>query len=401
MYCVAVVFPAVAGTAPDPAGRVLLIYNELGYHSDGFEFSQPAMETFRAALTGNDEYAIPEEIGDVGTNLNYNIPDISPAPSVDILAITDNQGIYDPLIAAFGDEIPDSLSGGNELSHWTQVYDLRFSNNKAAAPEYITLGSEPTSDLSLYASFLADGGGLFIQAEYRIFVERNRGVTSVINMLTAQDVFDHTLIGNQQAHTPIDTYSGYDDFSTNFNDLEAIDHEERLKLVSVGSYPLDQVTDGIPLLASQDIGHMFLWDSHHLVDQNGRLVVSFNINGWADLDPQWQGQVKRGAYASAQNIYALLSGVLDYSIEKSFEPDHGDVGEEGTFFIRVTNNSDHAIADRVITDEVPGCLAVASSSPAWTSQNGNHFTWELPPIAPGETAVIEVDFIVEQFPPCE
>ncbi|ERP31018.1 hypothetical protein [Chitinivibrio alkaliphilus] len=157
-----------ASDAPDHPGHVLLIYNELGYHSDGNEFSQPIMETFRAALTGNPDYAIPEHVG-AGHNLNYNIPEIHPAANVDILNITNNQGIYGPLMEVFGDQISEDLHGGDELSHWTQVYDLRFSNNRPEAPETITTGTEPTSDLSLFRSFLSNGGGLFLQAEYSFF----------------------------------------------------------------------------------------------------------------------------------------------------------------------------------------------------------------------------------------
>ncbi|ERP31017.1 hypothetical protein CALK_2093 [Chitinivibrio alkaliphilus ACht1] len=215
-------------------------------------------------------------------------------------------------------------------------------------------------------------------------------------MLTRERFFYDRILG-QGSYTI--SFSDHEDFNTNFNDLDAIPEEEELRVVSAGPYPMSYIEYGVPLLYSGDLTHMLFWDSPYIEPrQNGRLIVSFNLNAWADLDHLHGGHVKQGAYASAQNIYALLAGVLDYDIEKEFIPDHGDVGDAGTFYIRIQNNSTHEITDRVVTDTVPEALVVTGAQPKWTSREENVFVWELPPIPAGETEEIRVDFTVDHLP---
>lgn len=373
--------PSFADTevgAPKTGERILLIYCDFKTWP---EFGYNAMETFRDALTGNN-----------------GAPDFSPKPSVDILDITSGNGIIGDLNKKFSSEIPDSLKGGNELRYWTQVYDLRFRNLTSGQNEdFITIDiDDPSSDYSLYKALLENGGGLFVQGEYNIFLGRNMGVATLINLLT-RDEFKKENISDLGLKIISSFPSEPENFSTDFQDLGAANGA--IALVHAGAYPMSKINYALPLISSGDNAHMLFWYSKDLKVQNGRMIVSFDINGWADKD---QGSITEATYASVQNIYDLLSGVKNYTVEKSFVPDHADVGDDATFRIYCENKGKTDLVDFHVVDTVDTCLTILSSSPNWDSKKyedgvGTILEWTID-VAKGERDSIVVDFNVAKFP---
>lgn len=363
---------------PKTGERVLLLYCD---YRTQYEFSYFAMETFRDALTGNN-----------------SAPSFSPLPTVDTLEITSGgNGIIDELNAAFGDEIPDSLKGGKELQYWTQVYDLRFRNvYEGENEDFINIDiDDPQSDYSLYRSLLMNGGGLFVQGEYHVFLGRNLGVTTLINLLT-KDEFKKENIINLGLKLISDFPNEPENFSTDFADLT---DGGTIALVQAGAYPMSKIEYALPLIKTGDDAHMLFWYSRDLKDQNGRMIVSFDINGWSD---KTDGQITETTYESVQNIYDLLSGAKNYTVEKSFVPDHADVGDDATFRIYCQNDGKSDLKDFKVIDTVHSCLTILDATPQWDTKVevadvGTILEWTID-IAKGARDSIVVNFNVNSFP---
>jgi len=387
----------VAGV-PTPAGKVLILYNKLGF---GYEFSEPAMLTFYSALTGDQSHVNSNPNRTTANLPDGSIPPITPAPTVDTLNITSSNGIFSNLNSRFGTQIPDSLKGGKELLYWDLVFDLRFANTASAGVQSISLGTAPTSDINLYQSFLTGGGGLFIQAEYNVFTSRNSGVTALVNMFTREN-FDPALIspGSIYQLTPSSYSSVPENFNKDFNDLTSTSLEQPY-IVMGGTYPLSGIISGVPLIKWGTGSLLHLWDSKDLVMQDGRFMVSFDINAWGDHQTDWQGgKVTRATFAFIQNIYDLISGVKSYSVSKAFIPEEIDVGQNGTFTISIENKKDNPLYGFTVTDTVSACLNVISANPTWTSRNGNVFTWNVDEVLGRSTKTITVQYSADQMPPC-
>lgn len=372
--------------APQTGERVLIIYNALS--DTGYQFSEPAMETFKAALESDNSVS--------------GVPVFSPVPTVDILNITRTDGIYTELNTKFGSQFSDSIKGGKELNHWTQVYDVRF-DNKQSGVEAISIDiSNPTCDYSLYKALLESGGGLFIQGEYSSFTKRNEGVTTLINLLTNDKFVSSNVLSSGEAYVNITNFpSDPENFNSDFNVLGG---STELKLFYAGGYPSDLIDEGIPLI-SGDIGPtlnasvVLLWLSKNLKTQNGRMIVSFDINGWADHP---KSCVNEMSYATVQNFYDLFSGVQNYSAEKAFVPDNGEVGDTASFLIMYTNSGKSDLIGFPVIDTVDSCFSVLSSNPAWDSKsdlsNGTtELKWTVD-ISQGKTDTINVEFLVEKYP---
>ncbi len=372
--------------APQTGERILLIYNALG--SADYQFSEPAMETFKAALESNTSVS--------------GVPSFTPVPSVDILNITGTSGIYSELNIKFSSQFEDSIKGGKELLHWTQVYDLRFDNVQSGREAISIDISNPTCDYSLYKSLLESGGGLFIQGEYSSFTKRNEGVTTLINLLTNDKFVSTNVLSSGETYVNIYNFpSTPENFNTDFNVLGG---STPLKLFYAGGYPSDLINEGIPLI-SGDIGAtlnasvVLMWLSKNLKTQNGRLIVSFDINGWSDHP---KSCVNEMSYATVQNFYDLFSGVQNYSVEKAFVPDTGEVGDTASFLIMYTNSGKSDLVDFTVVDTVDSCLTVLSSVPSWELKTslGNGTTelkWTVD-IAKAETDTINVKFVVDKYP---
>lgn len=402
LFIIRASFADIPSGAPDPAGRVLIIYNAKGY---GYEFSQPAAETFEAALTGDISKLNFPTLG-AHPIADSELPKFSPYPQVDMLAITGTNGIYSQLDATYGSIIPDELKGGKELQFWSLVFDVRFDNagnGGNAASDKITLDNIPTSDINLFKELLNDGGGLFIQGEYNVFKVRNQGVTSVINLFTKGNNFDPTKISSNIFQTITSYPANPENFNTDFNDLNSIPIENQLKLVVGGGYPQTEITGGSPLVEYNNESIIHFWDSKDLTMENGRLMVSFDINGWGDHYADYQnGKVSTGAFATIQNIYDLLGGALNYSVFKEFTPSQGDVGDTASFKITVVNNGIVDISGISVTDTISNCLEIISSTPA-ASVNGKVYTWNaatIGTIGANDSVEIIVNFYSTQMPPC-
>lgn len=374
---VSIVLGDTESGAPKTGERVLLLYCD---YNAQYEFGYNAMETFRDALQGSG-----------------SAPSFSPLPEVDVVAITSGNGIVSDVNKKFGSEIPDSLKGGNELRYWTQVYDLRFRNLYTGQNEdYITIDIEdPTSDYSLYKSLLENGGGLFVQGEYSVFQGRNVGVATLVNLLT-NDEFRKENISDLGLKIISDFPDEPENFATDFQDLKSAG---AIALVHAGAYPMSKVDYALPLISTGDNAHMLFWYSKDLKVQNGRMIVSFDINGWAD---KTEGSITEATYASVQNIYDLLSGVKNYTVEKSFVPDHADVGDDATFRIYCDNKGKTDLKDFHVIDTVDTCLTVLSSNPNWDKKEvidgiGTVLEWTID-IAKGSRDSIVVDFNVAKFP---
>lgn len=372
------VFSDTESGAPKTGERVLLVYCDFKTWP---EFGYNAMETFKSALEGSS-----------------GAPSFSPLPSVDIVKITNGaDGIIDEVLTAFGGEIADSLKGGGELRHWTQVYDLRFRNATTGKNEdFITIDiDDPVSDYSLYKTLLENGGGLFVQGEYSMFLGRNMGVATLINLLT-NDQFKKENISDLGFKNITEFPTEPEGFATDFQNLNSGDP---LKLVHAGAYPMNKIEHGLPLISSGDNAHMLFWYSKDLQVQNGRMIVSFDINGWADKK---EGEINATTYASVQNIYDLLSGVKNYTVEKSFVPDRADVGDDATFRIYCTNSGKSDLVDFTVIDTVHPCLTVTGATPLWESKKeipdvGTVLEWTVT-IGQGNRDSIVVDFNVNAFP---
>lgn len=142
-----------------------------------------------------------------------------------------------------------------------------------------------------------------------------------------------------------------------------------------------------------------MWLSKNLKTQNGRLIVSFDINGWSDHP---KSCVNEMSYATVQNFYDLFSGVQNYSVEKAFVPDTGEVGDTASFLIMYTNSGKSDLVDFTVVDTVDSCLTVLSSVPSWELKTslGNGTTelkWTVD-IAKAETDTINVKFVVDKYP---
>lgn len=378
LLCVSTVSADAESGPPKTGERVLLLYCD---YRTQYEFSYYAMETFRDALQGTND-----------------APAFTPLPTVDTLEITSGgNGIIDELQAAFGSVIPDSLKGGKELQYWTQVYDLRFRNVYTGENEdFINIDIDnPQSDYSLYRSLLMNGGGLFVQGEYNVFLGRNLGVTTLINLLT-KDEFKKENIVNLGLKLISTFPSEPENFSTDFADLT---DGGTIALVQAGAYPMSKIEYALPLISSGDNAHMIFWHSKDLKDQNGRMIVSFDINGWSD---KIDGQITETTYESVQNIYDLLSGAKNYKVEKSFVPDHADVGDDATFRIYCQNNGKSDLKEFTVLDTVHPCLTILSATPLWEKKEdvadvGTILQWTID-VPKGARDSIVVNFTVNSFP---
>lgn len=77
----------------------------------------------------------------------------------------------DTLHQAVGNTVTISDGIPADLSPYSQVWDIRFSNNFALS----------VSDRALYGGFLGAGGGMFVMGENSGFMDRNNSILSLIS----------------------------------------------------------------------------------------------------------------------------------------------------------------------------------------------------------------------------
>jgi len=468
--------------APANPGSALIIYN--GHRSSGdqrWDHSIISMEIFRAALSENASLMtsftppfrqpytdiIPPFVNDAGQPsperrlLNVNTLDVRGLGIDNYLrtkfygrgrnAVIDGQ----PFDGDLFDELYDA---GNPLSYWSQVYDLRYIQERWIASDVImsvitTEGAR--SDLAYFRAFMRDGGGIYIQSAYGLYVERNNSLRDVVRALTLDRNFvgvsqnSNILMGTGTSEPtagwtgPIAEFwfnnspqSGQ--FATDFNNLTALQASHPMKWIRSGGIDLtsSENQNAIPLVNAvfpgntRDSSIIILWDSTGLDPEvkNGLLIVGFCVNAWTDHrgpgDPlslpyqtgQGNGVITRTTMAVIQNLYAQLSKTQRYTITKRFVEEERAVDDTGTVVISVHNPNNFAFSlSDGITDELHCRLRFVSGSDrhflvdrdgnrtptaAVLTQTGQTLRWVLNGDIPARSHwAIEFQYIVN--PPCQ
>lgn len=400
--------------APQNPGSALIIYCAKGY---GYEFSQGAMETFRAALAQDmDLIQHPNK----GTIDGY-IPEINPPLTrVNVLDVTSvGVGIETQLRNKFynkgsvkidefdfeGDIFDELYDAGNPLAYWSQVYDLRFVNNGAASAATITTDlSNSRSDISYFKEHLKAGGTLFLQDEYSVFTSRNNGVAAVITEFT-QD--KNHKVSNISAGSIMSTFkfdSTFEKFAYDFNDLAELEKNYRMTWVMAGGVDRSTIPASTPLVLNGNTTVIAAWGTTQMDPSigSGRLIVSWDINAWADYRVDWQnGQISTTTFALIQNIYDLMDGSKQYGVEKKFDPEQLEIGDEGYCIITVNNIGNYGFENIIVDDTLSSCLQYLRTegtiqptmSPA-SGTSGGVLQWKIEYMNPREKKEIKFKFKV-------
>jgi len=410
------------------------------------------MRIFGAALSGDDRFLDDSRFSGLvtahpdlqGLNLAglpfegsqmvaQGIPTIDPALTmINILNIRE-QGIA-PNLRRWANanlrgrdlEIFNELwEAGNPLSFWSQVYDLRYVQmfwnfNANTDLSVITAG-----DIEYFRQFLRDGGGLYIQAAYANFVERNESTIRAINRLTRNNINAQwgqadEAVENFWFNPSIDA----ENFATDFNNLRTLQNTRPMRWVRAGGVSRQNLQRAIPLISNggeQGRAVKVFWNSDGLAEyepgipKNGRIILSFSVSGFRDHNDASGGQgrtiTSQTTLATVQNLYDLMSGTRRYTIAKSFDPEELKVSERGKVRIVVRNPNNYPFAIGKITDELSPCLRFESNLPSFfidnentnitpaqfnTNHNGQRLEWELNGLIPARSDwVIEFEFRVD------
>jgi uncharacterized repeat protein (TIGR01451 family) len=316
------------------------------------------------------------------------------ASSITLLQIhSGNTGIY------------SSLAGANlaakqaYLNSFCQVYDLRFldtCNNTTTGintnPDVLTY-TGPNSDAVLFGGFLSVGGSLFLQAEHHDYYNRNTNLLQFVNDVATSPI-------NQQ-YPSVHTGAGYIIPNTAFTTTYAFNNTYHNLAgagvtltgnfaggISAGNFGSGQSLTNITFDAGS--GAMALaWQGSNLRGAYGagKLIVSFETNAFGEgaIDHTYSNQW-------LQNAYAIQSGCLRYTVDKTFAASTLCVGQTSTFQLCAHNTGTRAIANYSISDTLPTCLTYVGSSPAQTGSAGNHHWWTIANLAAGATSCISVTF---------
>ncbi|MDR0304713.1 MAG: hypothetical protein LBH98_08125 [Chitinispirillales bacterium] len=369
------VWAVSCGEAPKEPGAALIIYNGAGM---GLEFSNPAMQTFRAALSGDERHITysTHENGNLVYDKTDGIPKIDPPLTlVDTLNVT-VQGMDSDLKKTFYGKDPlfDSLyDAGNPLTYWSQVYDLRFRNILAGGAEasITTNLNQKTSDASYFRVFLQSGGALYLQTVRGEFTTRNAGVEFVIKNFTLDKNYTNTKNPISSPDGGNFSFTDNYDFKCNFNDLKDENDKHPMNWAMPGGYPSGEIVHGKPLAknltANSDV--IVAWKTGEMdpIIGNGILIVGWAITAWG---PQSSGGnssvISRATFATIQNIYALMTQTAMYSINKSFSQDGSIIekedGETGTCYITLKNNAIYKVGPIVVRDTLSKCLEYIDKS---------------------------------------
>lgn len=349
------IFPDTITGPPTDGEAVLLIY------TNTTEFNISLKDAFKDALSSINPPATITEVviksGDGG-----------------------KPGFYDELVAQ---------TGKNDLSDWCQVYDLRFRDDKnnigwtGQNQEDVLTYIGTNTDWQLFEDYLDLGGSLFLQGEHHDYYIRDANLLMFINSVARQpiaqqyvDIHMDQVTINNFATTP-------ENFSTDFNALSA-------GVVTgnfAGGINLKNIGSGRPI-TTLDIGAMALaYLPQDLKTSMGRLVVSFESNGFAE--PDLQTATSKGWI---QNVYDLLSGCYRYELTKTFIPDTITVDSTGTFTLAYQNNGDHDMHNVTISDTIPACLQFISSNPSPSGNTGKYYWWTISTIAQNSSAAVTVKY---------
>ncbi|MCL1946053.1 MAG: hypothetical protein FWF51_02720 [Chitinivibrionia bacterium] len=398
-------------TAPTEAGSALILYNAMGYN--GYEFSQGAMETFRAALAQNINL-----INDPMANKNLTIPTINPPLThVNILNCTSSGGIDADLKTKFSvnstqiDGFPhdralfDSLyNAGNPLAYWSQVYDLRFVNNYGLNASVISTSNTNKSDISYFREHLKTGGTLYIQAEYSVFEGRNNSIATVIKTFTLDKDYNPVNILGGGDLTSFNFSNDFENFAKDFNDLNLLAQQYPMLWKMAGGIPTNQIKNGISLITSGNYTIMAIWAPNRGLDPeigNGRFIVGWDINAWGDYK---EGIISTATFAIIQNLYDLMTGSKQYGIFKTFDPPEIELGVEGSFYITIKNNATYSVPMITVIDTISPCLQYIRSDTQTISENNlsggaKELKWEFS-IGGRSEKKIKIDYRVLKSPPC-
>jgi uncharacterized repeat protein (TIGR01451 family) len=400
-------------TAPKNPGSALIIYCGLGYNVNNGknEYSQGAMETFRAALAQDANLILHPSKS--RSEHDLFIPVIDPKlTSVNILNITPNtnnrltaSGIDSHLKQKFyvqnptvkriepnGDTIvtiddfefnitlfKKLYDDGNPLSYWSQVYDLRFVDEYSEDRNRTTAATITDKDMAFFKEHLKTGGTLFIQDEYNGFRNRNYGVGQVITNFTSDVNYNYLRVVSGNSIYPSTFDGSLENFDRDFNNLSELVSSYSMRWEYAGGIPdnlFDGIVNGYKLVKNGSTIVIAAWDTKKMNPEigNGRLIVSYDINAWSDYE---KGKISRTTFALIQNIYDLMDGSKQYTVSKRFEPDEIGIGVVGECVITVNNNGNYLIENIVVEDPLNPCLEFISSTPQHTTKNGNTLIWNL------------------------
>lgn len=433
-------------SAPKNPGSALIIYCQLGYNinnpnNNKFEYSQGAMETFRAALAQN--------AGLIGhpskTNGDYvhdlTIPLIEPKlTSVNILNVTPNgaadrltaSGVDNHLRSKFYIQNPASnvivritdkgdtlikiddfdfnitlfkklYNEGNPLSYWSQVYDLRFVDQYSEDHNVKTAATITDKDMDYFKEHLKTGGTLFIQDEYNGFRNRNYGVGQVIKNFTSDVNYNYLRVQPGNSMSPSSFDNSLEHFANDFNDLSQLASGYSMYWVNAGGIQeglADGIVHGYKLVKNANTIVIAAWDTKKMNPEigNGRLIVAYDINAWSDYA---KGKITRTTFALIQNIYDLMDGSKQYTVSKKFEPDMIDIGEAGTCVITVNNNGNYDIENIVVEDPLNPCMEfIGMVSDHINEGDGNTLKWNLGTIGGRDSREIKFQYIITNLENC-
>lgn len=322
------------------------------------------------------------------------LTEISSSITVDEVQISigdgSGPGFYDELV---------NQTGEKSLSKWCQVYDLRFRDDRnnvgwtGQSQEDVITYIGVNTDWELFQDYLNMGGSLFLQGEHHDFYVRNSNLMMFINSVAKSPITQKFVSIQVERFDITDFSSNVENFSSDFNALDG----GKLQGNFIGGIDLATKGSGLPLttLKNGSMAMALAYLPSHLKTDMGRMVVSFESNAFAE-----DGLKNSTSKAWIQNVYDLLSGCYRYDIKKSFEPDTGKVGQEGTFKIFYENNGAQELQNFTIRDTIPSCLEFISSTPMPTGNNGNAFWWDLPNVPSGSSGEINVRFKSINLPPC-
>ncbi len=332
---------------------------------------------------------------DLKTSFIEALTAVSPSAQVDEIKIAigdgSGPGFYDELVAQTGEKT---------LSKWCQVYDLRFRDDRnnvgwtGQSQEDVITYVGTNTDWELFEEYLDMGGSLFLQGEHHDFYVRNSNMIMFINSVATSPITQQFISIQVERVDITDFSSTIENFNSDFNSLDG----GKLRGNYVGGVDIVTKGSGQPLttLKSGAMAMALVYLPENLKTSMGRLIVSFESNAFAE-----DGLKNSTSTAWIQNVYDLLSGCYRYEIEKTFEPDTGKVGQEGTFKIHYKNNGEQDLQNFVVRDTIPTCLEFISSNPAPSGISGNAFWWNLPNMSPGESGDIIVTFKSIKLPPCD
>lgn len=322
------------------------------------------------------------------------LTEMSPSATIDEVQIS----IGDGAGPGFYDELVNQ-TGENNLSNWCQVYDLRFRDDRnnvgwtGQAQEDVITYIGNNTDWELFQNYLNIGGSLFLQGEHHDFYVRNSNLMMFINSVATQPISQKFVSIQVERFDITDFSSTIENFSSDFNTLNG----GKLQGNFIGGIDIATKGSGRPLttLKNGNMAMALAYLPTDLKTDMGRMVVSFESNAFAE-----DGLKNSTSKAWIQNVYDLLSGCYRYNIEKTFEPDTGKVGQEGTFKIFYENSGVQELQNFTVRDTIPSCLEFISSSPAPSGNNGNAFWWDLSKVPSGSSGEIIVTFKSTHLPPC-